>query len=311
MRGLNRILARPFSALSSGAETVAGFYLRREQDETMPRIRTIKPEFWTNEKLSVVSESAHMLAAALLNHSDDEGYFNAHAGLLKAAIYPLRKPGRSVERMLEELDSVGYIELLEGDDGRTYGRIVAFLTHQKISHPTESRIAPKIKGLQTSLETSGKIPSPLDSSALKGKERNKGKEGNGTGNREALRAAFVEGYGSEPGPWEPSCDKCIKAHKGKDSEVTPEAVRLVAANFASWTDGTSLLSNLLRERKWAAHLARARKWKPTQTAGPKCRKPVKTGVTVDFGSGPVDEESACALQSEHAGDCNHERRDDE
>ena len=41
----------------------------------MARIRTIKPDFWKHEDLSALPEITHMLAAALLNHADDEGFF--------------------------------------------------------------------------------------------------------------------------------------------------------------------------------------------------------------------------------------------
>ncbi len=43
----------------------------------MPRIRTIKPEFWSDEKLATVSEATLLVAIGLLNLADDEGYFNA------------------------------------------------------------------------------------------------------------------------------------------------------------------------------------------------------------------------------------------
>jgi hypothetical protein len=41
----------------------------------MGRIRTIKPEFWRSEDLCSLPEATHMLAAALLNYADDEGFF--------------------------------------------------------------------------------------------------------------------------------------------------------------------------------------------------------------------------------------------
>nr|MBF6067360.1 primosomal protein [Klebsiella pneumoniae] len=38
----------------------------------MARIRTIKPEFWTDEDMAEVSEPACLLAIGLLNYADDE-----------------------------------------------------------------------------------------------------------------------------------------------------------------------------------------------------------------------------------------------
>lgn len=106
----------------------------------MARIRTIKPEFWTHEDLSALPEATHMLAAALLNHADDEGYFNANPGLVRAACCPLREPSVSVQDSLSSLSSVGYLMLGTGADGKRYGRIVKFDDHQRVNRPTPSKI---------------------------------------------------------------------------------------------------------------------------------------------------------------------------
>lgn len=107
----------------------------------MARIRTIKPEFWCNEGLSALPEATHLLAAALLNYADDEGYFNANPGLVKAACSPLREPSVSIQESLVSLQHIGYIDIGSGTDGRRYGRIVHFLDHQVISRPSQSKIS--------------------------------------------------------------------------------------------------------------------------------------------------------------------------
>lgn len=106
----------------------------------MARIRTIKPDFFTNEGMSTVSEPAQLLAAALLCYADDEGFFNAHPGLIKAAVSPLREPSEPIPQMLEALASIGYARFGTGKDGRRYGHIVQFSVHQKVSHPAPSKI---------------------------------------------------------------------------------------------------------------------------------------------------------------------------
>ena len=144
----------------------------------MPRIRTIKPEFWHNEKLNELDIEVHFFAAALLNQCDDEGYFNANPILLWRQMFPMREPSLNPHCILTELSNIGYIELYNGDDGRVYGHVVSFQKHQKINRPTAS----KIKGLlldkaqftEYSLSTHGALTA--------GKER-KG-TGKGTGNME-------------------------------------------------------------------------------------------------------------------------------
>jgi len=109
----------------------------------MARIRTIKPEFWLDEDLSELPPETHMLAAALLNQADDEGYFNAHPSLVKATCSPLRDDSVSVHESLTQLSNVGYIEVGKGEDGKRYGRIVNFKHHQRINRPSPSKIAYK------------------------------------------------------------------------------------------------------------------------------------------------------------------------
>lgn len=106
----------------------------------MARIRTIKPEFWKHEDLSALPEATHMLAAALLNHADDEGYFNANPGLIRAECCPLRDPSVSPHDSLNLLRKIGYLRLGTGADGKRYGHVLKFGDHQRINRPTPSKI---------------------------------------------------------------------------------------------------------------------------------------------------------------------------
>jgi hypothetical protein len=105
----------------------------------MGRIRSVKPEFNSNEGLSALSAQAHLLAEALLCYADDEGYFNANPTLVRAGTCPLRKDFKHIEKFLEELASIGYLRF-GNCKGKRYGQIVKFKNHQKISHPSKSKI---------------------------------------------------------------------------------------------------------------------------------------------------------------------------
>ena len=107
----------------------------------MARIRTIKPEFWQDEGMSEVSAESALLAVALLNYADDEGYFKAHYGLVRAGCMPLRETSLSIQDMLQELTDISYIRIGTGDDGKEYGQVVNFAKHQVINRPTKSTIA--------------------------------------------------------------------------------------------------------------------------------------------------------------------------
>lgn len=106
----------------------------------MGRIRTIKPEFWRHEDLSELPEATHMLAAALLNYADDEGYFNANPGLIKSECCPLREPSVSIQESLAQLANIGFIRLGTDGAGKRYGAVCHFLDHQRINRPTASKI---------------------------------------------------------------------------------------------------------------------------------------------------------------------------
>lgn len=106
----------------------------------MARIRTIKPGFWKHEDLSALPAETHMLAAALLNYADDDGYFNANPVLVKSECLPLRELSGNVPGMLSELAGIGWIEIGRASDGKRYGKIVKFSEHQVISHKNTSKI---------------------------------------------------------------------------------------------------------------------------------------------------------------------------
>lgn len=145
----------------------------------MARIRTIKPEFWKHEDLSELPEITHMLAAALLNHADDEGYFNANPALVRAECLPLREPSVSTHDSLKMLSKIGFIQLGQGEDGKRYGRVVKFDEHQRVNRPTPS----KIKAMHVVWEGSPTTHTQLSESSPPERNREQGREEEqGTGN---------------------------------------------------------------------------------------------------------------------------------
>lgn len=139
----------------------------------MARIRTIKPEFWQNEELSEVCETARLVAIGILNLSDDEGWFKAHARLIESALFPLTEPSVNIHECLNQLINIGYISLHIGSDGKQYGNVVNFTKHQKVNRPSKSKIKDLIDFTENSMSSHGAL--------TVGKEQGTGK---GTGNRE-------------------------------------------------------------------------------------------------------------------------------
>ncbi len=136
----------------------------------MARIRTIKPEFWQDEDLAGVSESACLMAIGLLNHADDEGYFKAHPGLIRAAIFPLREPSVTIHGMISELSMIGYIEVRKGKDGKEYGKVVKFQQHQKVNRPQASKIKDLFEFSEHSVNDHGTLTAGKEQGKEQGKE---------------------------------------------------------------------------------------------------------------------------------------------
>ena len=147
----------------------------------MGRIRTIKPEFWKHEDLCALPEATHLLAAALLNYADDFGYFNANPALIRAECCPLREPSVSLPESLRSLQTIGYIRLGTGPNGRRYGQVTGFDLHQKVSHKTAS----KISDISITWDDFQKPPEILRSPPeIFRPEQGTGNREQGTGNRE-------------------------------------------------------------------------------------------------------------------------------
>ena len=124
----------------------------------MARIRTIKPEFWRHEELSVLPEATHLSAAALLNYADDEGFFNANPKLVSSKCCPLREPTVSVPASLTALAAIEYIRLGTGSDGKRYGQIVALPyppAHQSRDHKQDQRDVDRVGQFSEPSRTSG------------------------------------------------------------------------------------------------------------------------------------------------------------
>lgn len=103
----------------------------------MARIRTIKPDFWTDEKVGECSVSARLLLIACLNFSDDHGGLDRSAKQLKAQAFPYDQI--DCEPLVVELINVGILIEYEVD-GKKYLHIKGFQKHQKVEKPARPRI---------------------------------------------------------------------------------------------------------------------------------------------------------------------------
>lgn len=156
------------------------------------RIRTIKPEFWTNEKLSAVPAETALLAIALLNYADDEGYFNANPKLIQAALFPLRELPQTIPVMLQDLSGIGFIGVRVASDQRAYGLVTNFCDHQVINKPRDSALKSLFESCSTG-ESASEGALPDASGSTTGGKEGKGTE-QGTGKGRRGRGGDVSGF---------------------------------------------------------------------------------------------------------------------
>lgn len=104
------------------------------------RIRTIKPEFWTHPVLTKIPDFSRLLAIALLNLADDEGFFDADEVLIRGTLFP-REESTKVRRSLDDLSRIGYIEVRETAERGPIGKITNFSKHQRIDRAKPSQIS--------------------------------------------------------------------------------------------------------------------------------------------------------------------------
>jgi hypothetical protein len=125
--------------------------------QLMARIRTIKPEFWTDERIGEVSVSARLLLIGSLNFADDEGGLERSSKQLKAQIFPY--DSIDCEPLVLELLRVGLLIEYEVAD-RKYLHIKGFSKHQKVENKAKPRIPLYDPSLITNITLTESSPSP-------------------------------------------------------------------------------------------------------------------------------------------------------
>ena len=106
----------------------------------MGRIRSIKPEFPQSESIGNLSRDARLLFIQIWTVVDDLGRPRAASRMLASLLYPYDSDaGELMEGWLQELEAENLIQRYEVD-GSQYLEVVKWLKHQKIDHPSKSRL---------------------------------------------------------------------------------------------------------------------------------------------------------------------------
>lgn len=187
----------------------------------MARIRTLKPEFWTDERVGEVSVSARLLFIATWSFADDHGGLDRSAKQLKAQAFPYDTI--DCEILIRELLTAGL--LIEYDvDGKKYLHIKGFRSHQKVEKPSKPRVPlyePSVNAPRIVVE-----PSPGSSGSSLGMEGNGREEAHTRALRSSTTTAVQESPNGEADRRQPS-------EKAKRGSRIPESFGLTE-HMRSW-----------------------------------------------------------------------------
>lgn len=113
----------------------------------MPRIRTIKPEFASDEKLASVSRDARLTFVLLLTQADDDGLLLARPRQLLGVLFPHDEDVTftDVDGWLTELCGIGAIRRRQTHDDAPVVELVNWSRHQRVDHKSKSLILPHLR----------------------------------------------------------------------------------------------------------------------------------------------------------------------
>lgn len=152
----------------------------------MARIRTIKPEFWEDEKLAKLPIHARLLFIGTWNFADDNGVLQANPVLMKSHIFPYEDIGIStISEWIDILVENGML-IRTTYNGKDYLVIRKFLIHQKINRKSIRINIPLPVVLQV-IDEYNKTHGVLTEPSLQEREQGIGKRNDGTGMEEEMK----------------------------------------------------------------------------------------------------------------------------
>ena len=199
----------------------------------MARIRTIKPEIWTDPEFVECSTNARLLFVASLNFATDYGVLRDKAIQLKMQCFP--GDAIDVAPLIEELIAAGFYVRTTAPDGAKVILIRTFSSHQRVDKPQAGRWGNPADWPKFDEPSTNDLGPIADASPTEGK----GMEGNGKGRE-----------GSNPLP--------VAVATSDANAITPPADRILETEFAEWWQDYPRKTDRIKALK---------AWKKTRKAG--------------------------------------------
>jgi len=108
----------------------------------MPRIRTIKPEFWSDEKLSSLDPVDRLTFLGLISLADDFGRVHDNLKVIDAFVFP--ECSRTVRESLAKLSRMNRIRRGKSSSGKLIIEIKNWSKHQRVDKPQTATALPPI-----------------------------------------------------------------------------------------------------------------------------------------------------------------------
>lgn len=101
----------------------------------MPRIRTIKPEFWQDEKLAPLAPIDRLVFLGLISNADDAGRLVDSPRLLNGLIFP--DTDDDCQESINTLCVLKRVQRYTSNSGQKLLQIVHWEIHQKVANPSK------------------------------------------------------------------------------------------------------------------------------------------------------------------------------
>lgn len=198
----------------------------------MPRIRTIKPEFWSSPDVAKASAVARLAYIGMWNWADDYGRGTLNLKELEGFIFPnddIKElsvgTSENFRRVVKEVvDTFGII--IYEVHGRTYYAIPTWADHQRTERKAKSKYPAPEDGENVSdqwsdgssytfLRTASEVPTQGVGSSRKPEHRNRGTGEQGNRGREGVKETSNPTGGQEPNTESPqpqNLDELAAAH---------------------------------------------------------------------------------------------------
>ena len=133
----------------------------------MPRIRSIKPEFWTDEKMAPLTPTDRLVFLGLISNADDAGRLVDSVKMLDGILFSLTDDTSGPS--LDELERVGVIERGLTESGQRVIQIVNWSRHQRIEKPNfAAALPPIVTGDEKNANVEAERPPTANSTTSRG-----------------------------------------------------------------------------------------------------------------------------------------------